>query len=166
MSAARIAGALLLAAAGAALGYECGARVRQRARLLSALCAALGVMEEEISLLRTPLPELFARLAGRGPRETRAFFAALSADDDGVLLSRWSACVNALPLNGEERETLDALGLSLGRYDAASQCAQIGSVRAQLQRLAGEARAERDGRAKTYAGLGLSLGAMAAVILL
>lgn len=166
MSAVKIAGALLMAFAGAALGFERSARVKRRARLLSALCAALGVMAEEISLLRTPLPELFAQLAERGPEETRSFFAGLSAADGSPLSERWSACADALPLADEERETLRALGLSLGRYDAVSQCAQIEHTRALLQHMTDQARSERDGKAKTYVGLGLSLGAMLAVILL
>lgn len=166
MNAARIAGALLLAAAGAAIGFERSARVKRRASLLSALCAALGVMAEEISLLRTPLPELFSRLAVNGPEETRGFFASLTAADGSPLSGRWSVCVNALPVGAEEKEALNALGMSLGRYDAQSQCAQIEYTRALLQQMTEQARCERDGKAKTYVGLGLSLGAMLAVILL
>lgn len=166
MSGMRIVGALLLTGAGAALGLESSARVKRRAALLAALTAALGVMSEEISLLRTPLPELFAGLAMRGPVETRAFFASLSDTGGRPFSTRWSECARALPLDGEARETLCALGMSLGRYDAASQCAQIALTCAGLQRMTQEARSERDGRAKTYAGLGLSLGAMLAVILL
>lgn len=166
MSAARLSGALLLVIAGAALGLERSARVKRRVRLLSALGAALGVMAEEISMLRTPLPELFAQLAGRAGPELREFFATLSEPDERLLSGKWGECVDALPLLPEERETLRSLSLSLGRYDAGSQCAQIELVRAQIERLAQEARIERDGKAKTYLGLGLSLGAMAAVILL
>ncbi len=117
-------------------------------------------------MLRTPLPELFARLAGRAGPELRGFFAALSEPDGRPVSGKWGECVDALPLLPEDRETLRSLSLSLGRYDAGSQCAQIELVRTQLERLAQEARCERDGRAKTYLGLGLSLGAMAAVILL
>lgn len=166
MSVMKIIGALLLSGAGAALGFERSAQVKRRVRLLSALTAALGVMAEEISLLRTPLPELFAGLAGRGPEQTRAFFASLSDTRGRPLSERWSESARALPLDGEARETLCALGMSLGRYDAASQCAQIELVCAQLRRMTQEARSERDGRARTYVGLGLSLGAMLAVILL
>lgn len=166
MSAARLAGALLLILAGAALGLERGARVKGRVRLLSALCAALSVMAEEISLLRTPLPELASRLAASGPEELRSFFAALSPPGGAPFSEKWAEEVNSLPLNAEARETLSSLGLSLGRYDAQSQCAQIELTRTRLERLTQEARAERDGRAKIYPGLGLSLGAMAAVILL
>lgn len=166
MSAAKIAGALLLSLAGAALGLERSARVKRRVRLLSHLGAALGVMAEEISMLRTPLPELFARLAGRAGPELGGFFAALSEPDARPVSERWGECVDALPLLPEERETLRSLSLSLGRYDAQSQCAQLELVRSQLARLAQEARLERDGKARTYLGLGLSLGAMAAVILL
>lgn len=166
MSAARISGALLLVIAGAALGLERSARVKRRVRLLAALGAALGVMAEEISMLRTPLPELFAQLSGRAGPELSGFFAALSEPDERPVSEKWSECVDALPLLPEERETLRSLSLSLGRYDAGSQCSQIELVRSQIERLTQEARCERDGKAKTYLGLGLSLGAMAAVILL
>lgn len=166
MSAARLSGALLLVIAGAALGLERSARVKRRVRLLSALGAALGVMAEEISMLRTPLPELFAQLAGRVGPELRGFFAALSEPDGRPVSEEWGECVDELPLLPEERETLRSLALSLGRYDAPSQCAQIELVRTQVGRLAQEARLERDGKGKTYLGLGLSLGAMVAVILL
>ncbi len=166
MSVFRLSGALLLVIAGAALGLERSARVKRRVRLLSALGAALGVMAEEISMLRTPLPELFAHLSGRAAPELRGFFAALSEPDERPLSEKWGECADALPLAPEERETLRSLSLSLGRYDAGAQCAQLELARAQLARLEQEARCERDGRAKTYLGLGLSLGAMAAVILL
>lgn len=166
MSLMRIMGALLLVCAGAAVGLSKNLELKRRVRLLSALTAALGVMGEEIATLHTPLPELFHALAERGPEPLRAFFAGMEEETGSRPLSElWEERTRSLPLSSEELDALRPLGMSLGRYDGDRQASEIGLVRTRLEALLEAGRAERDGRGRTYLGLGASLGAMLAVIL-
>ena len=166
MTAAKLGGALLVTAAGAAAGLRKKQELRRRAALLSALVTALGLMEQEVAGLQTPLPELFRGLARDGPEETRDFFAAL-AEKIGLcpVSVLWREQANALPLGEQECKTLTALGMSLGRRDADRQAAEIALTRRRMDLFLQHEREELRVHGRTYTGLGLSLGAMLAIIL-
>ena len=167
MTAAKVGGALLVTAAGAAAGLRKKTELRRRAELLSALVTALGLMEQEVAALQTPLPELFRTLARNGPEETRTFFASVAMMTGLVPISvLWREQVDTLPLSGQAGITLAALGLSLGRCDADRQAAEITLTRRRLDSLLQQEREELRVHGRTYTGLGLSLGAMLAIILL
>ena len=166
MTAAKLSGALLVTAAGAAAGLRKKYELRRRAELLSALVTALGLMEQEVAALQTPLPELFRTLARDGPEETRAFFAAVATMTGQVPISvLWRAQANMLALSEQALKTLAALGMSLGRSDADRQAAEIALTRRRLDGLLRQEREELRVHGRTYTGLGLSLGAMLAIIL-
>ena len=166
MTAAKVGGALLVTAAGAAAGLRKKYELRRRAELLSALVTALGLMEQEVAALQTPLPELFRTLARDGPEEMREFFAAVAEKTGLVPISAlWREQADALPLSGQAGKTLAALGMSLGRCDADRQAAEIALTRRHLDELLQQEREELRVHGRTYTGLGLSLGAMLAIIL-
>ena len=166
MTAAKLSGALLVTAAGAAAGLRKKRELCRRAALLSALVTALGLMEQEVAALQTPLPELFRTLARDGPEETRFFFSAVAAMTGQVPISvLWREQANALPLGEQAGKTLAALGMSLGRCDADRQAAEIALTRRRLDALLQQEREELRVHGRTYTGLGLSLGAMLAIIL-
>ena len=166
MTAAKLSGALLVTAAGAAAGLRKKCELRRRAALLSALVTALGLMEQELAALQTPLPELFRTLARDGPEETRGFFSAVAAMTGQVPISAlWREQANALPLGEQAVKTLAALGMSLGRCDADRQAAEIALTRRRMDALLQQEREELRVHGRTYTGLGLSLGAMLAIIL-
>ena len=95
----RLLGALLIVAAGAALGISKYRALKKRADTLSALLSALEQMRGEISLRLTPLPELARLLSERGDAAVRAFFTGLSAGlerlDETGFSALWAA---ALPI--------------------------------------------------------------------
>ena len=167
MTAAKVGGALLVTAAGAAAGLRKKTELRRRAELLSALMTALGLMEQEVAALQTPLPELFRTLARDGPEETRAFFASVATMTGLCPISAlWRKETNTLPLGEQAGKTLAALGMSLGRCDADRQAAEIALTRRRLDFALQQEREELRVHGRTYTGLGLSLGAMLAIILL
>lgn len=152
---------------GMAAGLSLRRAQRERLCLLEELGAALAVMKSEIASLQTPLPELFSRLSREGPPRLRAFFsvnAVLAAE--GRLSEGWAASAGGLPAGERACAALARLGLSLGRYDALRQCAELDTARASIAAAAEDERARLERRGRLYPGLGACLGAMLAILLL
>ncbi len=145
---------------------------RTRIQTLRELCAALEIMQGELSLKDSSLPELCRTLSIHGTGKAKLLFTALlellpllgecsfSALWDRAVL----CCKN--DLNASEREALRSLGLVLGRYDTQTQIRQLRACAALLNHsmVAGEQRfpAER----KLLLGLSASAGMMIATLLL
>ena len=160
MTGLKIAGALLLTVAGALLGGTRTAELRRRLALLRELSTGLGLMADELTALRTPLPGILTRL------RDRPFFMLVSCGFGGEPFPRlWARAAETLDLAPTDREALASLGAVLGRYDAATQTAELTLVRRRLDRSASALEAELAGRANTFAALGASAGAILAVIL-
>lgn len=156
----RLLGGGLLALAGALLGHEKKAELRAQQRSLEQLCAALGRMENELTALQTPMPQLFARL------EDCRFFLLLSAGFGGEPLEKlWTRAARAQPIPEKDRETLGTLGAVVGRYEDQRQAAEIALVRQRLGESAAALEREIRQRGRHFAGLGAALGAMLAVLL-
>lgn len=157
----------LLVLTGALLGMKRTWALKRRLSLLRDLDAALGLLHGEIATLCTPLPQAFRDLAERGPAAAAGFFALLAAKDaDAPLAAVWDRGLELLELDGRERQVLQPLGRVLGRYDAARQAAELELTREALSACARELEEEVKGRGRTYPGLGASLGAMLATLLL
>lgn len=161
-------GAVLLAAAGLAAGLERAYALRRRAVLIAALASALELLRGEIARL-APVDEAAGRLARSGPEAARGFFtlfsAGLSALGEKEVSEIWDSAARTLPLSEAEREALAAAGRSLGRYGAEEQAAAISRSVAALSRFAEEARARAESGQRLYAGAGLALGLIAAIML-
>ncbi|MCD7743448.1 MAG: stage III sporulation protein AB [Oscillospiraceae bacterium] len=157
----KLAGAALLTAAGWLLGWNHVRALKRRARLLRAICDALGLFRDELSVLRAPLPVIYAKL------HERPFFRllALSNAEGMQTEALWRRAAGTLELAPEERETLSALGAYIGRYDAARQAEEIEDARRRLSRCAAALEQEIAARAKNFPGLGAALAAMAAAML-
>lgn len=166
----KIAGAVLIIASFAAYGAIRAAELRYRARLLSALCSALELMRSEITARLTPVPEVAALLSECGPVETRDFFALLRRCLDRLgeleFAEIWLDCARSLPLRDEELSALSDLGGSLGRYGAAEQGAAISRCMERLGEYARRAGAEANSGGRLCTGLGLTAGALLAVLLI
>ncbi|MCL2343106.1 MAG: stage III sporulation protein AB [Firmicutes bacterium] len=166
----KLLGALLIIAAGAALGISKYLVLKKRADTLSDLLSALEQMRGEISLRLTPLPELTKLLSERGNAAVRGFFARLSDElerlDEAGFSELWEAALPALtPLGGEDFAALRPLGAVLGRFDAREQETALSRAIAELGERAAQARAALPASAKLYIGLGFGVAAMLAVAL-
>ena len=163
-------GALLIVAAGAALGISKYLALKKRADTLSSLLSALEQMRGEITLRLTPLPELTRLLSERGNATVRVFFARLSDAlehlDEAGFSEHWEAALPILvPLSEEDLNVLRPLGAILGRFDAKEQEAALSRAISELGARASQARAALPASAKLYIGLGLGFAAMLAVAL-
>lgn len=156
----RLLGGALLTAAGALFGYERAAALKRRLILLRELDAGLGIMADELTALRAPLPRIFETL------RDRPFFSLLHAGFGAEPTEAlWRRAAEALELNREEIEILSALAPVIGRYDAEQQAAELALARGRLAERTSAVEAELNGRARSFAGLGAACGAILAVVL-
>ncbi len=146
-------GAALLLAGGVLSGCTVRRELQRQADLLAALADWLFYLEAEISLRLTPLPEL---LDPEGQAEPlRPFLAKLRRRfaDSASFPEAWHAALAALNVPEDAKTALEALGSTLGRYDAACQADSLRLAREKLLAAAENARKE----AQTRGALALRL---------
>jgi stage III sporulation protein AB len=167
----RIIGACLLMAAFFLAGVGIVHEKRTRIRTLRELCAALEIMQGELSVRESPLPELCQMLSIHGSGKAKILFTALlemlpllGECSFSVLWDKAILCCKN-DLNASEREAVRSLGLVLGRYDTLTQIRQLQSCARLLNQnmAADEQRFPAD--RKLLLGLGASAGVMMAVLL-
>ena len=168
----RLAGAVLLAAGPALIGFHAAGRLARRPRLLRELIAALEQMEREISFRLTPLPELFLRLAEEysGPVGTLFGCCVRDMDDLGQrsLSQIWRQALGeaSLDLDGRGLRALEELGEVLGRYDGDGLQGALRQACGELTAAAEEAERERDQKGRMDQVLGLTSGAFLVILLI
>lgn len=137
--------ALLLAG-----GILCGCTVRRellwQAELPAAMAAWLQVLEAEITLRLTPLPELLDRDTAAEPlqpflADLRRRFAETASFPEA-----WRGALAVLHVPEDAKALLEALGSTLGRCDAASQGDALRLTREKLLTAAENARKEAQTR--------------------
>ena len=122
----KLLGSVCVFAAGA-MAWSCQRQERRkRRRLLAELTAALGRMELEIRLARTPLPRLLGQLAAERKGAAAAFLRAVSrglaAGEPPATV--WERAAAALELPEEEQRTLLSLVEAL-QGDEESTCKAV-----------------------------------------
>lgn len=168
----RLAGAVLLAAGPALIGFHAASRLARRPRLLRELNAALEQMEREISFRLTPLPELFSRMATEYSGPVAALFAccARNMDDLGQrsLSQIWRQALDeaSLDLEGRGQRAMEELGDVLGRYDGDNLRGALRQTCGELSAAAEEAEREREGKGRMDQVLGLTAGAFLVILLI
>ena len=156
----KIFGACLLTLGGMLLGCGGVSTLRGELKRLRGLSSALGIMEGELAVLASPLPDVFAKL------RAEPFFAMLSAGFGTVPTEQlWRRAAAALDLDGQCSAALADLGTVIGRYDAARQAGEIAAVRQRLDARAAALECEISERWRRLPGLGAAIGAMVAVLL-
>lgn len=149
-----------LVLAGVLFGHCRLSALRARERTLRELSSALGFMQNELTLLQTPLPQIFEK------QRSCLFFRLLTAGfGTEATETLWRRAAMSLDLPAEAAAALSGLGCVIGRYDAARQVAEIEIVRSQLSDSADRLSEEIAARGKSFTGLGAAAGAMLAVIL-
>ena len=168
----KLIGALLLTGGGFVLGMAASGTLADRVRGLSALTAALELLERELSFRLPPMPDLLEGLARRAPAPADRFFAkcAKGLDELGEkpFDQIWSEALSGAPmgLNAEDAALLGELGGVLGRYDGEGQRQAVAQTRARLTERLQEARDERRRQGRVYGTLGTALGAFCTILLL
>lgn len=167
----RLIGAVLVAAGGAALGFQAAAGLGRRVRALEEMCQGLALLERELELNAPPLSRLLERGAerSRGPAEElfRGCLRGLDHLDREDFSSLWRRLVSGCrALGSEGQAVLAPLGDTLGRYSGERQREALAAGRRRLEELS--ARLEEDSRrqGRVYQALGLSCGAFLTILLL
>ena len=129
------------------------------------LLAALRRMEEEIRLTRTPMPELLEAVSLDCSGAGELFFRTVSAAARGgeALGQAWKRALRELPLEEEERRTLEGLTFS---GDEEGLCRGLRLCAAVLQRRAEETENCRQEEEKRWAALWGCGAAMTVIVLL
>ena len=167
----RLMGAVLVAAGGAALGFQAAAGLRSQVRALEEMAQGLALLERELELNAPPLSRLLERGAerSRGPagalfRECLRGLDNLDREDFSTL---WRRLVSGCGVLGSEGQAvLTPLGDTLGRYDGERQREALAAARRRLEELAARLEENSRRRGRVYQALGLSGGAFLVILLL
>ncbi len=167
----RLMGAVLVAAGGAALGFQAAASLRKRGRAVRQMEEGLALLERELELNAPPLSRLLERGAAHSQGPARALFQGCTQGLDNLdredFSSLWRRLVRErAELTPEGQAILLPLGNTLGRYEGERQRETLSAARRRLGELA--ARLETDSRrqGRVYQVLGLSGGAFLVILLL
>lgn len=177
------AGAALTTGAGALIGLELAGRWSRRPRRLAGFRTALTLLETEMVVGRTPLPEAAERVAALAPDEAARFFRELAEGlRRGLPASEaWRRAVSSLPvgpaesfppaaqLRREERADLGPLSLLgevIGLTDLTDQLKHLQLARERLGEREREASAAAGRFAPLCRYLGLAVGLLVALLLI
>lgn len=164
-------GAALAALGCTALGLQMAGRLRARVRALEEVGQGLLLLEQELELNQTPLPQLMAGLEVRTSGSARALYGAcrqvLDRLEQTPFSEGWRQVLEQLPVLGEEgRRVLAPLGDTLGRYESPAQVRAVAAARARLAELEQHCRQEAGRLGRVYSMMGLSGGAFLVILLL
>lgn len=157
----------------AAWGLMAVARLKSRAKILSAFIASLELMASELSFRLTVLPELVGALAEKSRSPVSSFYSRCLEEMPSLgqrsFRMIWCGSLDGSPellLREDEQAALEELGAVLGRFDLNQQQRAIHYCKARLSSFLSRAEAERDKQSRLYGTLGIASGVMAVLILL
>ena len=120
----KLVGSVCIFAAGLWVRHVRVSARRRELDTLSSLMSALGQMETEIRMARTPLPALLRRLGQSGQGPVGAFFRLAAEELQNGNMASWDMAAAELPLAETDRAVLGELGKGL-RGDEESACRAI-----------------------------------------
>ena len=167
----RLVGAMLVAGAGGWMGFGAAAELGKRVRALEELEEGLRLMAQELELDAPGLEVLMERLVPRTRGAARRLFAgcrtALGRLEEEPFSLAWRRLTGEEGLlDGEGQACLAPLGEVLGRCGWEEQRRVLELAADRLHQAADRARERRLRLARVYQTLGLSGGALLAVLLL
>lgn len=164
----RVIGAALVWCGCAVWGLRAAAEKRGNLRLLEDLVGSLEVVERELTLNRTALPELMKQLSSQAATQSRQLFThcADSVEAGKSFLQAWTGGVDDLPLSRENKSLLLSLGQVLGRYEDRGQGDAVARIRRELEGRLAHARQETQSLGNVYTALGAAAGGFLALTLI
>ena len=168
----RGAGALLLIAAFFLFGLNAVREKRAHIHALRELAGALELFSAELALHTAPIPEAVSSTAhlavGKGRELFRVLSRRLCCLGEESFAQLWSGAVRLScgELSSREREELETLGASLGRYDLDTQLRELRACCAFLSARREEAEQALPAERRLWLGLSASAGAFLAILLL
>jgi len=131
----RLAGGVLLVAAGVLAGLCAAYETTHKAKILYSLLTALETVRAELVTCLTAFPEIFARLA-QIQGTVGMFFGEVGMSEEKLLRERWEEALrrHLYMLPGDSLDTLYRLGTQLGHSMADEQLRFLEEAVRQLQR--------------------------------
>lgn len=163
----RLIGMFLIWGGCALWGVREAQTVRRRVRVLEDMGWALEVLERELVLNRTALPELLERLAQKDTGGAMVFSVCRSMMKTGVDFAQaWGVALERSELRREEWELLSGLSQVLGRYDAGGQAQALAHLRQEVEQRSIRQREEARAMGRVYGVLGITVGGFLSLALL
>lgn len=141
-------------------GLSTAAALRRRVRVLEDIGQGLELLERELTLNRTALPELLERVSHRTTQQGKELFALCRTElDKGNSFSgSWALALDKARLGEEERALLACLSQVLGRYETQGQVQALLQLRRELDELTARVREQARGLGRVYGVLGVTAG--------
>lgn len=169
----RIIGALLLVSGTAAWGITEVMKLRERARSLSAVTSSLETVRSEICDRLTPMPELLELMSEMSEYPANLLYKNAGEKMKSIgskpFSSIWKQAIDETPelvFKAPEKQVLNELGTSLGKYNIEEQRSAITFAQRRLDSLTQKAESERDTQSKVKAALSVAAGVFAVVMLI
>ena len=151
------------------VGFQMASSLRKSCDDYRALLDSLQLMQHEIEVCRTPLPQVFALMAASSEGALEDIYSeAAHAMSRNCWISPYDAMKSVLQ-NGEWSqygEVLLPLCRKLGKYDLDAQLSGIHQAQTQTERMLLEMEKERTVKSKAYRTLGICAGLAAAILLI
>lgn len=168
----KLLGAALVVGSAALIGNTVARNYSERPLQLAEIASAFAVLETEISYARTPLSDALARACGaRRGVAAHMFRQAARLIGSGELVpgDAWETAVRrayaSSALAPEDRDVLLAFGANLGSCGAEDQLRHVALARERLRANEAAARDEASRMARMWRYLGVTVGAMVAILL-
>ena len=165
----RICGMVLLVLSVSGIGWMRASELRQRPRALRGMIEVLSLLRDDIAARAMPLSDALAHVGGVSGGNSGEFLISTAyklQHSDRIFREIWESEVQTLPfLSREDRGTISQLGKHLGVVDAVSQERAMDTCLHALERAEQEALSRAGQFGRLYAGLGMTIGTMLAVVL-
>lgn len=165
----RLTGVILLLLSAGGFGMMRAMDLKQRPKSIRSMIDALLLLRADILSRGLYLPDALAHVDGMSSGCAKTFFGTVSfmlgksAKPFDVI---WEESLDSLgELGREERDIIRRLGAHLGRLDAAAQGKAIDTSILLLEAAERQAKTYSQQYSRLYTGLGLTVGAMLAVVL-
>ena len=145
---------------------------RHRLETLRELCGSLFLLEGELELNRSPLPELMRFCADRSGKLVQSFYRCLSLAETQLgeknFCTLWTNAARCCfpELKEDELYNLIALGSTLGRAELGHQLSSLTTCRNRLQAALSRSEEQYKRECRLIYGVPAALGAMLSILLL
>lgn len=161
-------GVLLLWGGCALWGMRAAAVLRHRVRVLEDVGQGLELMERELALNRTALPELLEHVSHRATEQGKMLFVCChqGIEKGKSFTESWNEALERGGLMIRDRELLAGLSSVLGRYDATGQLQALSQLRRGLDEHITLTRQQAQSLGKVYGVLGMTAGGFLSLMLM
>lgn len=152
------------------VGWAAAREKKRKAENLREMAAAIRMMEREIGVRMTPLPELLCLASAQSNGSVGMFFkecAVFAKNNDGLFAEKWEKALRKLEteIEKESLECLVQLGKEISRYSWEEEKRLLSLTADNLEEDFQQATKESAKCGRLYRTLGAAAGAMLVILL-